>query len=84
MSTVTTVPIRATLRIAGQEGLRAFERIGQQSSGGIVRLNLGLFRPYLVTHPDHVRQVLRGGETYVREGNDLAAAAAPGGPRHRR
>lgn len=68
MSTVTTIPIRSTLRIAGRQGLRAFDRIGEGYGGSLARLNLGLFRPYLVTHPDHVRHVLRGAETYVREG----------------
>ncbi len=68
MSTVTTIPMRATLKIAGKAGLEAFEQIGQRCADRPARLNLGLFRPYLVTHPDQVRQVLRGGETYVREG----------------
>lgn len=68
MATVTTVPLRSTLRIAGREGLRAFDRIGDQVGGALARLNLGLSRPYLVTHPDHVWHVLREAETYVREG----------------
>lgn len=38
---------------------REFERIGAESDGRIGRLKLGPFQPYLITHPDHVRHVLR-------------------------
>ncbi|WP_248959562.1 cytochrome P450 [Sphaerisporangium perillae] len=42
---------------------------GMRARGGIVRLKLGPFRPYLVTHPDHVQHVLRGGfPKYARQG----------------
>ncbi|GGK88839.1 cytochrome P450 [Sphaerisporangium melleum] len=43
--------------------------LGTRAHGGVVRLKLGPFRPYLVTHPDHVQQVLRGNwANYRREG----------------
>lgn len=34
-------------------------RIGAEAGGRIVRLDLGPFRPYLVSHPDHLQQVLK-------------------------
>ncbi|MEO3869904.1 cytochrome P450 [Nonomuraea sp. B12E4] len=34
-------------------------RLGTEAGGRLVRLNLGPFRPYLVSHPDHVEQVLK-------------------------
>jgi cytochrome P450 len=34
----------------------------------VVRLDLGLFRPYLVTRPEHVAHVMRDGATYRRDG----------------
>jgi cytochrome P450 len=37
----------------------ALERIGEDMRGRVVRLDLGLFRPYLVTKPEHVQYVLR-------------------------
>ncbi|MFI9202978.1 cytochrome P450 [Streptomyces sp. NPDC053048] len=43
------------------------EGVGRQAQGAVVRLGLGPFRPLLVTHPDHVRHVLRdAAENYVR------------------
>jgi cytochrome P450 len=49
--------------------LHAFEAIGAQSGGQIARLGLGLFRPYLVTRPEHVQHVLRdNGANYLRDG----------------
>lgn len=66
---VTTLPLHHTLLRMRHSPLRAFEEIGRESGGDIVRLNLGLFRPYLVTRPDHVEYVLREHpEDYRREG----------------
>ncbi|MGW4424290.1 cytochrome P450 [Streptosporangium sp. NPDC004631] len=49
--------------------MNALAEIGRQAEGEVVRLDLGLFRPYLVTHPDHVQQVLKSDWTnYRREG----------------
>jgi cytochrome P450 len=64
-----TVPLYRTIRGLMRDPLKAFEDIGRRSQGEIVRLNLGLFRPYLVTNPDHVQHVLRDrADNYVREG----------------
>jgi cytochrome P450 len=44
-------------------------RMGTEAAGRIVRLDLGPFRPYLVSHPDHVQQVLKTDWTsFAREG----------------
>lgn len=43
--------------------------MGRQSGGEIVRLDLGLFRPYLLVRPEHVHHVLRDNNAnYVRDG----------------
>ncbi|MBX6169507.1 MAG: cytochrome P450 [Thermobispora bispora] len=52
-----------------RDPVAAFQEAGRQAAGRIVRLNLGPFRPYLLTHPDHVQHVLRTNQpNYVREG----------------
>ncbi|MEV5744481.1 cytochrome P450 [Microbispora rosea] len=52
-----------------RDPVSAFEEVGRQAAGRLVRLNMGPFRPYLVTHPDHVQHVLRTNQpNYVREG----------------
>ncbi|MEU0519466.1 cytochrome P450 [Streptosporangium sp. NPDC006007] len=52
-----------------KDPVNALAEIGRQAGGEVVRLDLGLFRPYLVTHPDHVQQVLKSDWTnYRREG----------------
>ncbi|MDR8411149.1 cytochrome P450 [Nonomuraea sp. 3-1Str] len=44
-------------------------RMGVEAEGGVVRLDIGPFRPYLVSHPDHVRQVLETRAAgFAREG----------------
>ncbi|GGS71606.1 cytochrome P450 [Nonomuraea spiralis] len=49
--------------------VHALEAAGAEAAGRVVRLNMGPFRPYLVTHPDHVEQVLTGNQAnYLREG----------------
>lgn len=58
-------------RIVGQltrgGPLGLVEDVGRRAQGAVARLELGLFRPLLVTHPDHLRYVLRdGAENYVR------------------
>lgn len=62
------VPARRSLPRLARDPMRAFEQVGRDSDGALTRLHLGLIRPYLVTHPDHVQQVLRNHETYEREG----------------
>ncbi|MFC4014488.1 cytochrome P450 [Nonomuraea purpurea] len=44
-------------------------KMGVEANGRIVRLDLGPFRPYLISHPDHVQQVLKTDwSNFVREG----------------
>lgn len=44
-------------------------RMGTEAGGRVVRLDIGPFRPYLVSHPDHVQQVLKTEwSNFVREG----------------
>ncbi|MEV0197722.1 cytochrome P450 [Nonomuraea sp. NPDC050691] len=44
-------------------------RMGTDAGGRIVRLDIGPFRPYLVSHPDHVQQVLETEwSNFAREG----------------
>ncbi|MER7167225.1 cytochrome P450 [Micromonospora sp. NPDC000207] len=42
------------------------------SDGEVVRIGLGLSRPYLVTHPAHVQQVLAERPTVYQRGSDTA------------
>ncbi|MVO84968.1 cytochrome P450 [Streptomyces sp. p1417] len=58
-------------------GLRAggplefLERTARLSQGALVRLELGPFRPLVVTHPDHVRHVLCDRATRYRRGTAM-------------
>ncbi|MEU2788014.1 cytochrome P450 [Streptomyces sp. NPDC007100] len=67
-----TVPLGRVL-----DGLRAggplgmLERTGRQSGGALTRLDLGTFRPFLVTHPDHLRHVLRSHGANYRRGTAM-------------
>ncbi|WP_345432728.1 cytochrome P450 [Actinoallomurus vinaceus] len=52
-----------------RDPLAAFEDIGRRADGSIARLDLGPFRPYLVTRPEHVQHVLRdNAANYPRRG----------------
>jgi cytochrome P450 len=51
-----------------RDPLAGLERIGRDCDGALARLHLGLTRPYLATHPDHVQHILRRPEIYRREG----------------
>src|SRR5690606_31784786 len=45
------------------------EEAAQRAGGDIVRLDLGVFRPYLFVKPEHVQHVLRdNAANYTREG----------------
>jgi cytochrome P450 len=65
---LVTIPVHRTLPRLARDPLRGFERIGSDSGGALVRLHLGLTRPYLATHPDHVQHILRNPQVYRREG----------------
>src|SRR5436305_617780 len=63
------IPLWTTFAGLRRDPLGSFEAAVRANRGEIVRLNLGLFSPYLVTHPDHVQHVLKHHPTrYTREG----------------
>jgi hypothetical protein len=49
-----TIPANRTLLRIPRDPLKAFEEIGRESRGEIARLDLGLFRRYLVKRPQYV------------------------------
>lgn len=62
------LPFRHVRKVL-REPLETFERLGREANGEITRVNLGVFRPYLVTRPEHVQHVLRdNAANYPREG----------------
>ncbi|MDQ1646339.1 MAG: hypothetical protein QOJ50_2523 [Cryptosporangiaceae bacterium] len=64
-----TIGAHRTVPALAADPLGAFERIGTEAGGEVVRISLGLFRPYLVTRPEHVQHVLRdGADHYSRDG----------------
>ncbi|MEV4745587.1 cytochrome P450 [Streptosporangium sp. NPDC049248] len=54
-----SVSIRRALPKLYREPAAALAEFAREAGGEVVRLELGPFRPYLVTHPDHVQQVMR-------------------------
>lgn len=63
------VPFYRTLPALARDPLRAFERIGRRADGAVVRIDLGISRPYVVSSPDDVQYVLRDRtDNFVREG----------------
>ncbi|PMR60182.1 cytochrome P450 [Verrucosispora sp. ts21] len=77
MTTVQTrragsVPLRHVLPGLLRDPARALVECGERSGGDVVKLNLGSFRPFLITHPEHLQRVLREkAENYVRAGDGL-------------
>ncbi|RBQ14569.1 cytochrome P450 [Spongiactinospora rosea] len=64
-----TLPFHRIVPRLVRDPIAALEAMSAEAAGEIVRLDLGTFRPYLVTHPDHVQQVFRGNAAnYTREG----------------
>jgi cytochrome P450 len=52
-----------------RDPLREIERIATVAGGEVFRLDFGVFRPYVVTHPDHVQYVLKDNpEGFLRDG----------------
>lgn len=68
MRKLKKIPLYRTLPRLARDPLKGFEQIGRESGGALARMHLGLTRPYLVTHPDHVQHILRNPEIYRREG----------------
>ncbi|MDP9841826.1 cytochrome P450 [Streptosporangium lutulentum] len=61
--------MRKVLPKFAKDPVNTLADLGRQNRGEIVRLNLGPFRPYLVTHPEHIQHLLRTDWTnYRREG----------------
>ncbi len=61
-------PFYRTLPRLIRDPLREIEEIGRISDGELVRIDFGVFRAHVATHPDHVQQVLRDPETFRRDG----------------
>lgn len=64
-----TFPLYRTLPRFVRDPLKEIQRISGVADGDILRLDLGVARPLVVTHPDHVQHVLReNSANYVRDG----------------
>jgi cytochrome P450 len=62
-------PLYRTLPRLLRDPLKEMERMATVAGGDIVRMDLGVVRPLVVTHPDHLRQILRENpEDYIRDG----------------
>lgn len=63
------IPMHRTLPALVRDPLRAFEEIGRETGGEVVRLDLGLHRPYLISRPEDMQYVFRDRvDNFVREG----------------
>jgi len=71
-SNVKSMPVYRALPGLLRDPARGLVQAGNRSGGEIVRVNLGSFRPYLVTHPAHVQRILReNSANYERAGDGL-------------
>jgi cytochrome P450 len=62
-------PLYRTISRFVRDPLREILRISTAAGGEVARLDLGASRPYVVTHPDHVQQVLsKESQNFVRDG----------------
>lgn len=67
-----SVPVHKALPALIRDPLGALVAFGNQAGGDVVRLNLGSFRPFLVTSPAHVQRILRdNAPNYVRAGKGV-------------
>ncbi|WP_061299540.1 cytochrome P450 [Herbidospora cretacea] len=63
------LPLRRLLPMVVRAPLEGLAEVAREARGEIVRLDVGPFRPYLLSHPDHLQQALRGDWTsYLRKG----------------
>jgi enediyne biosynthesis protein E7 len=63
------IPLRTTVAALRGDPLATLLEVARAADGQLVRLDLGLLRPYLVTDPAHVQHVLRDHTSdYVRQG----------------
>lgn len=66
------IPVHRVLPRLIRDPLAALVHFGEQANGRIVRVDLGTFRPYLVTSPKHVQHIFRDNmDNYVRDGKGL-------------
>jgi len=66
---VTRIPLRRTVPALLTDPLAGLREVSASAGDSLVRVNLGLFRPYLVGWPEHVQHVLvDNGPNYVRTG----------------
>ncbi|MET7329068.1 cytochrome P450 [Nonomuraea sp. NPDC005650] len=63
------VPFHRAIPRLVKDPVAELARMGTEAAGQVVRVDLGPFRPYLVSHPDHVQQVLTAQwSTFTRDG----------------
>ncbi|TYC24471.1 cytochrome P450 [Micromonospora sp. MP36] len=67
-----TVPLRRALPAVVRDAHRALVDLGDESNGDVVRVALGVSRPYLVTNPAHVQEVLHEKAAIYPRGDDTA------------
>ncbi len=67
-----TVPVWRALPRALRDAHQSLVDVGNEAGGEVVRLGLGVSSPYLVTHPDHVQQVLQERAANYLRGDDTA------------
>ncbi|MFC9970845.1 cytochrome P450 [Spirillospora sp. NPDC127200] len=59
-TTALRVPLRRLLRQGRRQGpLGLMTELGREADGRLIRLSLGSFKPFLVTHPEHLECILR-------------------------
>lgn len=52
-----------------RDPLAEIEQIGRVAGGEMARIDFGVFRAYVATHPDHVQHILRdNSESFLRDG----------------
>ncbi|WP_268903603.1 cytochrome P450 [Herbidospora solisilvae] len=63
------LPLHRLLPMVVRAPLEGLADVARDAGGEIVRLDVGPFRPYLLSHPDHLQHALRGDWTsYLRKG----------------
>lgn len=67
-----TVPMWRALPAVVRNAHRALVDVGNASGGAVVRVSLGVSRPYLVTNPAHVQEVLHERAAIYPRGDDTA------------
>lgn len=69
MTRPQTVPFYRAIPRLVKSPVTELARMGTDAGGKVVRLDLGPFRPYLISHPDHLQQVLKTDwSNFVRAG----------------